>query len=101
VLGADRRAYTGPPDNPPIGGRSIGRCAPKTVVCDTRDFGIGPAGHHGINPNLVSRPPPNFRQRGSQTEKTTPAPGHGAARRQGVHWRDVIPGRGTVDGTPE
>jgi hypothetical protein len=22
--------------------RSIGRCAPKTVVCDTRDFGIGP-----------------------------------------------------------
>jgi hypothetical protein len=20
--------------------RSIGRCAPKTVVCDTRDFGV-------------------------------------------------------------
>jgi hypothetical protein len=25
---------------------------PKTVVCDTRDFGIGGAGHHGINPKL-------------------------------------------------
>ena len=31
--------------------RSIGRCAQKTVVCDTRDFGVGPASvHAGAQP---------------------------------------------------
>jgi hypothetical protein len=32
--------------------QTIGRCAPMTVVCDTRDFGIGPAGHQRHKPKL-------------------------------------------------
>ena len=51
------------------------------MVCDTRDFGIDPAGHHGINPTVNFTPAKRLdvreSQLGSRTGLSTPDLSHG------------------------
>jgi hypothetical protein len=53
--------------------------------------------YQGITQTTLERSPAWISDRKNHHGTRAPR----AARREGFHWRDVIPDRGTVDGTPE